>query len=159
MRVFLTGATGYVGAALARELTARGVQVSALMRSPAKAKGLSGSPIRLVQGDVLDLQALEQGMHSCDAVYHLAAQAGVWSKDPGAFYRVNVEGTRHVLDAALKTGVKRVVITSTGGVMGPSPGKGLVVHETTNPAPALASAYERSKAAAENLAFLTNKKG
>ncbi|MBK8656704.1 MAG: SDR family oxidoreductase [Haliscomenobacter sp.] len=159
MRVFLTGVTGFIGAALARELAGRGVQVSALMRSPAKGNELKGVPIRLIQGDVLDLQALEQGMHGCDAVYHLAAQAGVWSKDSGAFDRVNVEGTRRVLDAAVKTGVQRLVFTSTGGVMGPSPGQGIAVHETTNPNPIMASAYERSKAAAESLAFSYLKQG
>ena len=159
MRVFVTGATGFVGAALVRELAARGVHVSALMRSSAKANELSGSPIRLVQGDMLDLHALEQGMEGCDAVFHLAAMAGVWSKDPGAFDRVNVEGTRNVLDAALNSGVRRIVLTSTGGVMGPSPGRGIAVNETTNLKPVLASAYERSKVAAENLALSYQQKG
>ncbi len=159
MRVFLTGATGYVGAALARQLAGRGMEVSGLVRSPEKAKGLPHNRIRLVQGDVLDIPSLEQGMTKCEAVFHLAAQAGVWSKDPGAFDQVNVEGTRRVLETALKTGAKRVVITSTGGVMGPSPGKGIEVHETTNPMPKLASAYEQSKAAAEKLAFSFIQKG
>ncbi|MBK8043690.1 MAG: NAD-dependent epimerase/dehydratase family protein [Haliscomenobacter sp.] len=135
MRVFLTGVTGFVGAALARELAGRGVQVSALMRSPAKGNELKGVPIRLIQGDVLDLQALEQGMHGCDAVYHLAAQAGVWSKDSGAFDRVNVEGTRRVLDAAVKTGVQRLVFTSTGGVMGRLLGKVLPCTKPPTPIP------------------------
>lgn len=150
MKVLVTGSTGYVGIPLCRRLAEKGQQVHALARS---VQGAGHAGIRVFKGDLLDPGSVAAAVEGCDAVYHLAAYAGVWAKDPGQFRLTNVEGTRTLLAAAQAAGVRKVVITSTGGVMGHSPGNGILVDEATHPDPVLASAYEQSKLEAERLAF------
>lgn len=152
MKAFLTGATGFVGSALAKTLAQQGHEVHALVRNRGKAGELTLPGISIFEGNILDPKSLREAMAGCDAVFHLAAQAGIWSKDPGLFERINLEGARLVFNAALEAGIRRMVFTSTGGTMGPSPAKGMPVQEDTNPNPELASAYERSKLKAEQLA-------
>ncbi|MCB0608054.1 MAG: SDR family oxidoreductase [Lewinellaceae bacterium] len=157
MKVLVTGSTGYVGVPLVRRLAEEGFEVHALARTPGKDGEHPG--IRTFKGDVLDTDSLEAAVAGCEAVYHLAAYAGVWAKDPDRFRLVNVEGTRNVFNAAAEAGVKRVVVTSTGGVMGHSPADGRAVDEQTYDNPPLASWYEKSKLEAEHLAFSYQEKG
>ena len=118
-RIFITGATGFIGRKLAHKLAGEGHEVVALIRSKAKAAALQHDKISLVEGDLFSLEALEKGMAGCREVYHLAAFASVWAQGD-AFRRVNIDGTFNILDAAKKTGVEKVVVTSTAGVMGPA---------------------------------------
>ena len=120
MNIFLTGATGYIGHALASELAKKGDIVYALVRDAAKAKALLPSSIKLIQGDITNAKEVSEGMSGCTQVYHLAAYARLWSGNKSSFFTVNVEGTRNVLDAALKNGVEKLVYTSSCGVLGNS---------------------------------------
>jgi nucleoside-diphosphate-sugar epimerase len=118
-KIFITGGTGFIGQKLARKLADEGHQVVALIRSKGKAKDLQHDNISFVEGDLFNLGALEVGMHESDEVYHLAAFASVWAKDD-TFSRVNIDGTINILNAAKKKGVKKVLVTSTAGVIGPA---------------------------------------
>lgn len=120
MKACITGATGFIGAVLARRLRERGNTVHAVVRSPGKAAFLEEIGVSLFPGDLSDSGALEGAMEGCDVLFHLAAFAKVWAKDPALYFDVNVLGTERVLEAALAAGVKRVVITSTAGIWGPS---------------------------------------
>ena len=120
MKTFITGATGFIGANLCLKLAESGQIVHALYRSERKASILKHKNIRTCKGDLLDPSSLLSGMEDCDQVYHLGAFAQVWSRDPDMYRTVNVDGTKNVLDAAVRLGVKSVVVTSTAGVFGPS---------------------------------------
>lgn len=150
--VFISGATGYIGELLAKTLAERGRQVTALVRDPQKAGRLHHPNIRPAAGTLADVAQLTRALAGCAEAYHIAALAGVWHPDPDAFRKINVTGTLNVLEAARQAGVRRVVITSTAGVMGASP-DGRLVDETTNPEPDLTTGYERSKLEAELKAF------
>ncbi|MFT2007827.1 NAD-dependent epimerase/dehydratase family protein [Pontibacter sp. 13R65] len=151
MKVFITGATGYLGEQLALALANRGDEVVALVRSPEKALALQEAGIRLVQGDLDSVKVIEQGMEQCTAVFHLAAYARLWPEEETIFKKVNVEGTRNIANAAVKMNVQRLVFTSTAGVYGPSPSAEVAVTENTERRVAFTSAYEATKAEAENL--------
>jgi len=118
-KIFITGGTGFIGQKLARKLADEGHQVVALIRSKGKAQALTHDNISFVEGDLFNLGALEVGMHESDEVYHLAAFASVWAKD-NTFSKVNIDGTLNILKAAKKKGVKKVLVTSTAGVIGPA---------------------------------------
>ncbi len=118
-KIFITGSTGFIGQKLARRLADEGNQVVALIRSKGKAKDLQHENISFVEGDLFNIGALEVGMHETDEVYHLAAFASVWAKDD-TFSKVNIDGTLNILNAAKKKGVKKIVVTSTAGVIGPA---------------------------------------
>ncbi len=115
--IFVTGATGLVGANIVKQLVERGRNVRALVREQSleKAQGLLPPECELVPGDVIDpgslVEALEDG--ECELVYHAAGLPEQWFPNPGIFQKVNVQGTRNVLTAARDAGVRRVVYTST----------------------------------------------
>ena len=149
MNIFITGATGYVGNNLANRLAAEGHTVHAICRSANKKSLLSHPNIKIFEGDINNVASIENGMKNCEQVYHLAAFARVWSKDPGMFYKLNVEGTKNVLDVAKKLDVKNIVFTSTGGVLGPSNGR--PVKEDDQRYGNVFNEYEDTKTQAENL--------
>ena len=120
MKIFVTGATGYIGAYLVKKLAEQGHTVHALVRSPEKAKNISDPKIIFFKGDILDKDSIEKAMEGCEQVYHLAAFAKVWAKEVKTFFDMNVVATNMILDAAIKFNVKRVVVTSTAGVFGAS---------------------------------------
>ena len=120
MNIFLTGATGYIGHALANQLVNNGDRVHALVRNVSKAKILLHPAIRLFEGDIADVNSVRDAMSGCDHVYHLAGYARLWSAKKGIFYDANVSGTRNVLKAALQNNIKKLVYTSSCGVFGNS---------------------------------------
>jgi nucleoside-diphosphate-sugar epimerase len=149
MMVFITGATGYIGQHLALTLANAGHQVKALVRSPEKAKAIEHPNITFIKGSLKDLAALEAGTSGADAVFHLAAYARVWAADPHTYEKINVKGTENVLQAALKNQVKKVVVTSTAGVMGPS-GETAVAENTQRQVPFF-NEYEETKHRSEQI--------
>jgi nucleoside-diphosphate-sugar epimerase len=158
MNYLITGATGYIGIRLAHKLAAQGQLVHALYRSEKKVLPLREQPnIRLFRGDILERESLEKAMQSCDGVYHVAAFAKPWTKDSQTFYRVNVEGALNVFEMAKKAGVRRVVFTSTAGVISPS--DGMLSDENTPGKFDYSTHYERSKAAAEKIVLKLVKEG
>lgn len=120
MRVFITGATGYLGNKLAKELISTGDKVHLLARNPSDLSTLQGPNVRVFKGDLLDYGAALEAMKSCDRVIHVAGLARLWTKDANDFYRINVEGTKVVLKAAMEIKVEKFIHTSTVGVIGPS---------------------------------------
>jgi len=149
MRALVTGATGFLGINLCNELIKRGYIVNALYRSEAKARFLKHKKINLFKGDITDIKSIENAMVNCDYVFHMAAYAEVWSKKSDTFYRINYLGVLNVLNVAEKTGVKKIVVTSTAGVFGPSDNE--IVNENTRRKVNYFSLYEKTKAEAEEL--------
>ena len=113
MRALVTGATGFVGAAVARALLREGWQVRALVRAGADRRNLQGLEIETVPGDLIESASLARAAAGCLAVFHVAADYRLGARDPRELYRTNVEGTRNVLAAALAAGVQRLVYTSS----------------------------------------------
>ena len=126
MRCFVTGASGFIGANLVHELNARGHSVRALLRPGADLRGLAGAEYETVPGDVSDRVALASALRGCDWCFHVAASYHLWLRDYAPMYAANVEGTRHVLEAAHAAGCSRIVYTSTVGCIG-------LPRETTGP--------------------------
>jgi len=118
-KIFITGGTGFIGRKLALKLAEKGNEVVALIRSKSKAEALQHKNISFIEGDLFNLEALAEGMKSCEEVYHLAAFASVWAKGD-TFEQVNIIGTLNILDIAKKAGVEKIVVTSTAGVIGPA---------------------------------------
>jgi dihydroflavonol-4-reductase len=151
MRALVTGATGFVGAAVARALHNAGWQVRALLRSGSDQRNLRGLPLELAAGDLNDPPSLAQAVGGCDALFHVAADYRLGLADPEPLYRTNVEGTRNVLNAARHAGVARIVYTSSVATVG-LPADGSPGTEDTNVALAdMIGHYKRSKFLAEEL--------
>ncbi len=159
MNIFITGATGYIGHRLALQLANDGHQIHALVRDMQKGEELlKHKNILLFHGDILDKPSLLKAMAHCHQVYHLAALASVWNKDPNAYYNINVNGLKNVLDCCLEMHIKNVLFTSTAGVVGDSVNMQPVA-ELTNSNPKLETLYEKSKLQAEILLKQYNQKG
>jgi nucleoside-diphosphate-sugar epimerase len=148
MTVLITGATGQVGNAIARRLADDGIEVRALVRSPERA-GVLPAGVQPVFGDVTDAPSVRAALEGCATVYHAAGIPEQWRRDVGEFARVNVEGTRNVVDAALATGVERFVYTSTDDVLVQAPGAQFD-ESVINPNPGH-TPYQRSKQEADRI--------
>lgn len=119
MRIFISGSTGFIGNKLARRLANEGNTIHALCRD-INTPALQHHNIKIFKGDIENIASIQTAMQGCEQAYHLAAYARVWSKDKTIYKRLNEDGTKNVLDAAVATGVQKVVCTSTAGVLGPS---------------------------------------
>jgi dihydroflavonol-4-reductase len=150
-RVLVTGGTGFVGGLLLTRLVAEGRQVRALIRRPADREQLPDPRVELALGDLRDEDSLARAADGCAVVYHLAGMNQLCLPDPTPLYLVNVEGTRRMLQAARRAGVRRVVHTSSAATLG---GDGTrVVDESAGPPEEFTSHYARSKFEAEELAL------
>lgn len=118
MKALVTGATGFVGAAVARSLCAAGWQVRVLVRAGSDRRNLRTLSVEPVLGDLTDAGSLARAVERCDAVFHVAADYRLWVPDPARMYRANVEGTRNLLQAAHEAGVRRIVYTSSVATVG-----------------------------------------
>jgi nucleoside-diphosphate-sugar epimerase len=126
---------------------------------PASERPAAAERLEWAAGDILDRDSLRRGLAGCTEVFHLAAYARNWAKDPLLFFRVNVEGARNVFEAAVEAGVRRIVYTSTVVVLGPTP-RGVVGNEEIPRAtPRFLTEYEESKAVAEKEAFELTSRG
>jgi len=148
MNIFITGATGYIGNNLAKKLAGEGNTIHALCRD-AQNKVLDHPNIKIFSGDITDIPSIQKAMEGCEQVYHLAAYAKVWAKDPTTFYKLNVEGSKNVFDVARNSGITKTVFTSTAGTLGPSGKK--PVEEGDERIGEPFTTYELSKTQAENL--------
>lgn len=157
IKVFVTGATGFIGERLCLTLARENFLVHALYRSKAKTKKLQHPNIRLFKGDILDTESMKTAMEGCEYVFHMAAFAQVWAKSKQIFYDLNYRATGSVFELARKNGCKRVVFTSTAGVIGPSAND--QVNEKTERTVDFFSEYERTKQMAEMLAAQYKNKG
>jgi dihydroflavonol-4-reductase len=149
MRALVTGASGFVGAAVARALLAEGWQVRALVRAASDRTNLQSLRLEIAVGDLTAAASLGQALADCDALFHVAADYRLGVPDPGQLYRTNVEGTRNLLTEAKRTGVKRIVYTSSVATLG-NPADGTPGDERTPVAlGAMIGHYKRSKFLAE----------
>jgi len=146
----VTGATGFVGWHVARQLLDRGDAVRALARDPAKLRELDG--VEPIRGDLRDADSLKCAVEGCSVVYHVAADYRLWTRDPQDMFRSNVEGTRNLLDAARRAGVERVVYTSTVGCVGFVP-NGLGDEDSPVSRADMTGPYKQSKWDAERVAI------
>jgi dihydroflavonol-4-reductase len=117
-RVVITGASGFIGSAVARAVRARGAAVVAVVEPGADTRNLEGIPAERVVADIRDSAAVRAACTGARFVFHLAAIYRFWARDPRIFYDVNVGGTLNVLDAVRTAGCERLVFTSTVGVLG-----------------------------------------
>ena len=150
MKIFVSGATGFIGSRLALRLANNGHQVHALYRDEHKTAIIQHPNIKLFKGDILDFESLIKPVEGCSQVYHTAAFACVWNKDPSLIYRQNIEGTMNVVRAGIISGVERIVCTSTAGVLGPSSPVEMVDENTPRPLKYFID-YESSKMMMETI--------
>jgi len=156
MTALVTGATGFVGCHVARQLAERGEKMRLLVRASSRRDNIEALDSRLVEvvcGDLTDTASLRDALHGCDTLYHVAADYRLWSKDPQELYRANVDGTRSLLQAAGDAGVTKIVYTSTVGALG-IPHDGTPGTESTPVSEAdMIGHYKRSKYLAEQEAL------
>ncbi len=150
-RVFLTGASGFVGGALLTALLGGGDEVVCLARADASARTLAARGASVVRGDVLDPGGLAAGMAGCELAYHVAGINSHCPRDPARLMRVNVAGPENVVRAAAGTGVRRVVFTSSAASIGEA--EGTVGTEVSPHRGSYLSVYDRSKHEGERAAF------
>jgi dihydroflavonol-4-reductase len=159
MKVFVTGATGFIGASLVRELLKEGYPVRALARPNSDRRNLDGLDLEICEGDLRDRKSLEKGMKGCDILFHAAADYRLWTRKPAVMYEINVGGTRNIFEAALSQGFAQVVYTSSVGTLG-NPGNGIAGDETTPVTLAdMVGHYKKSKFLAEREAESFLKRG
>jgi len=159
MRAFVTGATGFLGSHVARVLGEQGADLRLLVRATSNLKNLEGLKAETATGDLRDSSSFEKAISGCDVVFHVAADYRLWVQDPAEMYRSNVEGTRALLDAARKNGVRCMVYTSSVATIGFT-GNGRPADEDSPVSVAdMIGHYKRSKFMAEQLAMEAGRSG
>lgn len=118
MKIFVTGATGFLGSHVARALAADGAELRLLVRASSDPRNIADLNAERAVGDLRDPASIEKAVSGCEVVFHVAADYRLWVRDPQEMYRSNVEGTRALLEAARKLGARRVVYTSSVATMG-----------------------------------------
>ncbi|MCB9283267.1 MAG: NAD-dependent epimerase/dehydratase family protein [Lewinellaceae bacterium] len=144
MKYLVTGANGYIGTHLIQALLKRGHTVNAFILPGTNTSDLDHPNITLYEGDILRYVDVARALKDCDAAFHLASLLSPWEKDPGQFHRINVIGTQTLLRACVYQQVRRVVVSSSCGIFGPSR-NGLMVSEKTDNYANLHEPYELSK--------------
>ena len=150
MTTLVTGATGFVGSHVARQLLAAGHSVRVLVRPTSNLKSLDGLAVDRVEGDLRDVISLDRAMKGVRWVFHVAADYRLWARDPRGHLRSNVDGTRRLFEVAAQNGVERVVYTSTVATVAvPLHGHDLPNEETHAAFDQMIGHYKRSKFLAE----------
>ena len=119
-KYFITGSTGFIGMELTKQLISEGAEVHLLVRNASKVDSFLAPGVTVFEGDITDYASVDKALKGCTKVFHLAAHARSYSKDPKIFDRINVDGTRNVLEAASANKIDKLVYTSTAGVFGTS---------------------------------------
>jgi dihydroflavonol-4-reductase len=149
--ILVTGASGFVGSAVARHLATAGHNVRVLVRSTSSRINLADPKFEIVEGDLLDAPSVDRAMKGVHFLFHVAADYRLWARNPGEIIRTNVEGTRLVMAAAKRAGVERIVYTSSVATLASRP-NGEPSDETVPLAEdAAVGAYKASKLKAERL--------
>ncbi|HVN49033.1 MAG TPA: NAD-dependent epimerase/dehydratase family protein [Bacteroidota bacterium] len=157
--IFVTGATGFIGTKLVNELVQQGHTVHALTRAASNRNGLQHERIKLVQGDIMNLGSLVEGMNDCTHAFHMAAYAKNWAPDKNIFYQHNVIGMKNVFEAARLNNLERVVWTSTIVTFGPTHNSILGDETMPRTTQKYFTEYEETKAIAEREALTMASKG
>jgi dihydroflavonol-4-reductase len=159
MLAFVTGATGFLGSHVARVLAEQGAKLRLLVRPSSDLRNLQGLNAETATGDLRDPASLETAMAGCDMVFHVAADYRLWVRDPEQMYQSNVEGTRAILTAARKNGVRSVVCTSSVATMGFTANGHPADEESPVSLADMIGHYKRSKFMAEQLALEAGRSG
>jgi dihydroflavonol-4-reductase len=146
----VTGATGFVGSAVARALLREGHPVRVLARPASDRRNLADLPVEIAIGAMEDAASLADAVAGCRYLFHVAADYRLWVPNPAAMYRANVEGTRALMQAALAVGVERIVYTSSVATLGLVPG-GVADEDTPSRLDDMIGPYKRSKFQAEEV--------
>jgi dihydroflavonol-4-reductase len=154
----VTGAAGFIGSHVVRELLAENVEVKCLIRPGENKRNLDGLDVEMITGDILDNAVVEKSIGGVDTVFHLAAIYSIWMKDWSRIYEVNLQGSRNILWACLKKNIEKVVYTSSIAAIGIAPGKALSTEETLFNQHALGNHYILTKylSQQEALGFVKN---
>jgi dihydroflavonol-4-reductase len=158
MKALVTGATGFIGGNLVRELLDQGFDVRVLVRDTSPRTNIDGLDLEVAVGDLLDRKSLDVALHGCSVLFHAAASYTFWTRNPAAVYETNVEGTRNILIAAQDAGIEKIVYTSTESTIGIA-GHGLGTEETVADIESLFGHYKKSKLLAERLALEMSTRG
>ncbi|HWW23363.1 MAG TPA: hopanoid-associated sugar epimerase [Edaphobacter sp.] len=159
MRVFITGATGFVGGHVARRYAAEGAALRLLTRQTSRLDALAGIDADVVTGDLREPEGLRSALVGCDALVHVAADYRLWVRDPQEMYAANVDGTRELLRLARETGVQRVVYTSSVATMGFKTDGSIVDEDTPVSLGEMIGHYKRSKFLGEQEAIKAARAG
>ena len=159
MKAFVTGATGFLGAHVARVLAEQGAELRLLVRQTSDLRNLEGLKADRVTGDLRSPASLEKSMAGSEVVFHVAADYRLWVRDPEQMYRSNVEGTRALLEAARKNGVRRIVYTSSVATMGFSSNGRIADEDSPVALSDMIGHYKRSKYMAEQVAIGAGRSG
>ena len=159
MKCFVTGATGFLGSHVARQLLAGGAELRLLVRPTSRTDNIDDLTAGRVIGDLRDPVSLKKGMAGCEFVFHVAADYRLWAKTGQELYDSNVEGTRNILQAARDTGVRRVIYTSSVATMGFGNNGRLTDESTPVSFDNMIGDYKRSKFLAERLVIEAGQAG
>jgi dihydroflavonol-4-reductase len=162
LKAFVTGATGFLGSHVARVLVEHGAELRLLVRRTSDLRNIADLNADRVEGDLRDATSIEKALSGCEVVFHVAADYRLWVRDPDEMYRSNVEGTRFLIEAARKQGVRRIVYTSSVATMGFGSGSnnGRVADEESPVSLTdMIGHYKRSKFMAEQVAIEAGKSG
>ncbi len=149
MTVLVTGASGFVGSAVARCLIDAGFDVRVLMRPHSDRRNIKGLAVEVATGDLMDVTSLERALDGRRALFHVAADYRLWVRDPAPMFGANVDGTRHLMRASLAAGVERIVYTSSVATLGLRRDGQLADEDTPSTVADMIGAYKRSKFLAE----------
>jgi dihydroflavonol-4-reductase len=149
MLTFLTGATGFVGAAIARVLLTKGHKLRVLTRSNNDRRNLSGLPLEIVEGDLARPETYRAALSGCRNLFHVAADYRLWTPNAKAMHTINVQGTRALMLAALDANISRVVYTSSVATLGPAHNGHLACENSTAALSDMVGVYKQSKYLAE----------
>ena len=153
MTTLVTGATGFLGSAIARELLSDGRKIKLLARDNADLGNIDGLDAEIVKGDLRDRESLKSAMEGCSTLYHAAAYYSLWDRDKKLIYDINVQGTRNILETALQLGLENVVYTSTVGCIGLSDDRTPTNEDHPMDPATLSNDYKMSKFQAEKIAL------
>lgn len=149
MTSFVTGATGFVGSAVAKQLLGAGETVRVLVRPNSNRHNLEQLPVEIFEGDLKDQKLLEKALHGCQALFHVAADYRLWAANSQEFYDTNVQGSQNIMLAAAQAGVTRIVYTSSVATLGLNPDCTPANEETPSSLETMIGHYKRSKFLAE----------
>lgn len=150
MPTLVTGASGFVGSAVLRHLIEAGHEVRALVRPGSDRRNLADlAGVTVVEGDLTDAASLRTAVRGCEYLFHVAADYRLWIPEPEVIYRINVQGTRDLIEAATEAGVKRIVYTSSVATLGLNPDRTPADEETPVSLEDMVGHYKRSKYLAE----------
>ncbi len=147
--ILVTGASGFVGAAVARALVGDGARVRVLLRPTSDRQNIKDLPVEIAEGALEDRASLDRALLGCRMLYHVAADYRLWVRDPAPMFRANVEGTRQLMEAALTAGLERVVYTSSVATLGHTANGSPADETTPSTETDMIGAYKRSKFLAE----------